>query len=629
MRLKRLRLLVPVGALLAFALALSSCGGDDNGGAGDASGDTPAEQYPPVSAAPDSAKEGGEVTVLSAGDVDYMDPGAAYYQFSYMITMAGHRTLLSWQPDDVDQPTPDLAEGEPKISEDGLTIEFTIRDGVRFSPPVDREVTAADVEYAIERAVLPGVLNGYAPVYFSDIVGWDEATKKAADDPTGGAPDLPGVTAVDDKTLRIEIDKPEIAIADVLVQALSLPISAPVPEEYAKEFDAKNPSTYGQYVTFTGPYMVQNGCVDENGKVVDENCSGELTGYTPGKEITMVRNPNWDGEATGDFRPAYLERINFQEGFTDTASASRKILNGEDQISGDFPPPKAVLKEAAQDAEEGQLQLPILPGYRHISMRTDKPPFDDINVRKAVIANSDREALRNTRGGPLVGEVAQHYISPGFPGFEEGGGHEAVGVDGQPLDFLANDRGDPELAAEYMKKAGYESGKCEGSECEVSMVGDNIAPGKDTAEVFKGQLEELGFTVNFRPVDHAIMYTRFCSVPEQEPEICPNVGVLPDFHDAQVLIAPQFAGDAIDPENNTNWPLLDDPKVNQAIDDARVVKGTEERAEAWGKVDKMVNELAPAVPWIWEYFPNIQSADVAGVINLYNGAWDLSFTSLK
>jgi peptide/nickel transport system substrate-binding protein len=404
-------------------------------------------------------------------------------------------------------------------------------------------------------------------------------------------------------------------------------LSAPVHEEYAKEFDAKNPTTYGSNVVFTGPYMVQNDCVNDQGEVVNENCTGELTGYTPGKEITLVRNPNWDPET--DFRPAYLDKINFQEGFTDTASASRKILRGEAQVAGDFPPPKAVLKEAAQGAEQGQLQLPILPGYRHISMRTDEPPFDDINVRKAVIANSDREALRNTRGGPLVGAVAQHYISPGFPGFEEGGGYEGVGVDGKPLDFLANDQGNPELAAEYMKKAGYESGKCEGSECEVSMVGDNIPPGRDTAQVFQSQLEDLGFKVNFRPVDHAIMYTRFCSVPEQEPQICPNVGVLPDFRDAQVLIAPQFSGEAIDPENNTNWPLLDDPELNKAIDDARFIKGTEERAKAWGEVDKMVNELAPAVPWIWEYFPNIRSADVAGVVNLQNAQWDISFTSLR
>ena len=241
-----------------------------------------------------------------------------------------------------------------------------------------------------------------------------------------------------------------------------------------------------------------------------------------------------------------------------------------------------------------------------------------------MIANSDREALRNTRGGPLVGPVATHYISPGFPGFEEAGG-----LEGFDLDFLANPNGDPELAAEYMRKAGFESGKCEGSECEVSMVGDNIPPGRDTAEVFKGQLEELGFKVNFRPVDHTIMYTRFCSVPEQQPEVCPNVGWVPDFRDPQVMLDVPFYGPTIDPENNSNWPQLDVPEVNKAIEEARLVEDPDERAEAWAEVDELVSEQAPAVPWIWEYYPIIQSTDVAGVVNLYNASWDLSFTSLK
>ncbi len=609
MRLKWIRLLIPVGALVAFALALSSCGDDDGGDSGTAA--VP-EEFAPVSAAPDGAKEGGELTVLAAGDIDYMDPGAAYYQFTYMVTQATHRNLLNWQPDDVNEPTPDLAEEEPQIADDGLTIEFTIHDGVRFSPPVDREVTAADVEYAIERSTLPGVANQYVANYASDIVGYDKAAKEAADNPTGGAPDIEGVSAPDDRTLRIElVSPPKVAIARVISQMLSLPVSAPVPEEYAREFDAKNPSTYGQYVAFTGPYMVENDAE-----------TGELTGYTPGKEIKLVRNPNWDPDT--DWRPAYLDEITFQEGFTDTASASRKILSGDGQVNGDFPPTPNVQQEAAQESEPGQFQLPELPGYRHIALNTQAPPFDDINIRKAVLANSDREELRNTRGGPLLGPVATHYISPGFPGFEESGGLEGFG-----LDFLANPNGDPELAANYMKKAGFESGKCEGSDCELSMVGDNIAPGKKTAEVFKGQLEELGFKVNFRPVDHSIMYTRFCSVPEQQPQVCPNVGWIPDFRDPQVMLDVPFYGPAIDPENNSNWPQLDVPEVNKAIEEARLVDDPDERAQAWADVNELVSEQAPAVPWIWEHYPLIQSTDLAGVVNLQNSSWDLNFTSLK
>jgi peptide/nickel transport system substrate-binding protein len=161
------------------------------------------------------------------------------------------------------------------------------------------------------------------------------------------------------------------------------------------------------------------------------------------------------------------------------------------------------------------------------------------------------------------------------------------------------------------------------------MVGDNIPPGKDTAEVFKGELEDLGFKVNFQPVDHSVMYTRFCSVPEQEPDVCPNVGVAPDFRDSQVLLDVPFYGPTIDPENNSNWPQLDSPEVNEAIEKARFEEDPEERAQAWADVDVLVSEQAPAVPWVWENFPILQSEDVAGVVSLYNASWDLGYTSLK
>ena len=115
--------------------------------------------------------------MLASDDIDYMDPGAAYYQFTYMVTSAGHRALVGWDPDDIEEPTPDLAEEEPEISEDEQTITYTIREGVRYSPPVDREVTAADVEYAIERALLPGVANGYVGVYLADVVGFERGAE--------------------------------------------------------------------------------------------------------------------------------------------------------------------------------------------------------------------------------------------------------------------------------------------------------------------------------------------------------------------------------------------------------------------------------------------------------------------
>lgn len=626
MRTKILRALIP-GMLLAAALAIAACGGSDSTSSSGTS--EAAKQYAAPTAAPSDAQSGGDLTVIAASDVDYIDPGAAYYQFTYMVTSATQSQLEGWAPADVEQATPLLATGPPTVSDDGKTVTYTINDDVKFSPPVDRTVTSADVKYAIERSLLPGVPNGYVQTYLAGVEGIDKAIKEAQDNPTGGAPDISGITTPDDTTLEIKLtDTTSIGV----IGALTLPVSAPVPEEYAKTYDAQNPSTYGEHQVATGPYMIQNACVDDAGKVVDPKCDGELTGYTPNKEIHLVRNPNWgtvddSGSVTKpdwDFRPAYLDQITIQEGFADTVSASKKVLDGSGLVNGDFTTPPSAIKQAATEGEEGQLTLTPSGGNRYVALNTSKPPFDDLNVRKAVVANANRTDLRNTRGGELTGPVASHYLPPDFPGFEEAGG-----LEGPDLDFMANPDGDPDLAAEYMKKAGYESGKCEGSGCEITMVGDDSPPGSDTAAVVKDQLEQLGFKVNFQKVTHDIMYTKFCSTPSNAPQVCPNVGWLKDFNDGQSMLDPTFNGQNVVPENNSNWPQLDDPKINKAIDDATLIDDPEERNQAWANVDEMITAVAPAIPYIWDDQANIQSADVAGVVNKFNANWDLAYTSLK
>jgi peptide/nickel transport system substrate-binding protein len=52
-----------------------------------------------------------------------------------------------------------------------------------------------------------------------------------------------------------------------------------------------------------------------------------------------------------------------------------------------------VIKQAATSSEPGQLTLTPSGGNRYVSLNTTTPPFDDINVRKAVIANANRTDL--------------------------------------------------------------------------------------------------------------------------------------------------------------------------------------------------------------------------------------------
>ena len=184
--------------------------------------------------------------------------------------------------------------------------------------------------------------------------------------------------------------------------------TAPVPKEYAAKFDEETPSTYGENQLSTGPYMISN------------DAQGKATGYEPGKRIHLVRNPNWD--AAKDFKPAYLDEIDNLEGNDDPGVSSRRILTGQSMINGDFAPLPENLKDAYDNRKE-QLKLVASGGGRWVSMNMTVKPFDDINVRKAVAAGLDKNALRLTRGGELLGDIATHYLPPGMAGFEEAGGH--------------------------------------------------------------------------------------------------------------------------------------------------------------------------------------------------------------
>jgi peptide/nickel transport system substrate-binding protein len=256
-------------------------------------------------------------------------------------------------------------------------------------------------------------------------------------------------------------------------------------------------------------------------------------------------------------------------------------------------------------------------------MNTQIPPFDDINVRKAVIASADREAIRLARGGELVGPIASHFIPPGIPGFEEAGGEA-----GPNLDFIANPKGDPQLAAEYMRKAGFKSGKYEGDE-PILVVGENAGVDKQVTSVVRDIFAKLGFKVNLRAVSSDTAYTKFCNVPKSNYNVCATTGWLKDFNDPQSILDVPFNGASIVPTNNSNWPLLDVPAIDKAMDKAKLVSEEQARAEAWGKADEQIMAQAPAIPYIWDDQPTLASANVDLVVNQFNATVDLSFTSLK
>ena len=583
-------------AVLAFVVA--ACGGDDNSSSTSSSASKGTESNAKTADAP--AKKGGKITMLASSDVDFLDPGHTYYTFGEMVTLATNRPLYSFKPEDANKPVPDLADGEAQISSDKKVVTVKIKPGVKYAPPVNRDVTSKDVKYAFERFFSINV-GGQYPGYFNIIQG---APKK----PTTGVKPISGITTPDDQTVVFHLTTPT---AVSFVAALVMPISVPVPEEYAAKFDQKNPSTYNTHVAFTGPYMITN-----------NSTTGSLTGYKPGKSIQMVRNPNWDAKT--DYRPAYADSYFIRTNASDANVSARQVIDGQNMLL-DTNPPANILKDLVTKVKDQYLSVPS-GGYRYFPLNTEVKPFDNINVRKAVMAGFSREAARKARGGKYIGDIATHWLPPDFPGFDQSGGFKGF----PDIDYFNanNEDGDMATAAKYFKLAGFKSGKYEGSD-QILIVGANADPGKAQAEVASAQLQKMGFKTRLRLVPQDAVYTDWCQVPSKKVGMCGGAGWFKDFADPQSMLEPTFKGSLINRQSgNINYSMLNDPKIDDAMNKAALLEG-DARLQAWANIDKMIIQDAAGIPFIWDKTTLVRSKNINGVANPYIALWDLSFTSVK
>jgi peptide/nickel transport system substrate-binding protein len=580
-----LRLLAAL-ALVALTAFVVACGGSDSG-SGSSTGKT-------SNGSTTSGKKGGKLEQLGASDVDFLDPGQTYYTGGFQVIYATQTPLYAPKPDQ-DESEPALADGQPQIADDGKSVTVKLKKGVKFGPPVNREIQAKDIKYAFERAATKNVPNQYT-TYFNFIEGYPKKP--------GALQDIPGIVVDNPYQLTFKLSK---AQGPGFAAFLIMPVTSPIPKEYAEKFDKQNPSTYNEHVVSSGPYMVEN------------DAKGNLTGYKAGKSIHLVRNPNWNKSL--DFRPAYLDEVTLTTNATDANVAGRQVLSGQNLIL-DTNPPAQVLKRVVQRQKD---QLVTLPGggFRWFPLNTAIKPLDNINVRKAILAAFDRTAAIKARGGTFVGKPGTHFIPPGIQGFDEAGGLKGPGYD-----FLANPQGDMTVAEKYMKAAGYSSGKYDGND-ELLMVTANVDPGKAQSEVAKAQLEKLGFKVRLRTVPQDAVYTEWCQQPKKKVAVCGSAGWFKDFNDPQSMLEPTFKGSNYSPDGgNNNLADLKDPKIDKAMDDAAVLKG-KERYQAWGNIDKMITAQAPAVPFIWDNTNLIHAKNVNAVGNAYMNAFDLAFTSIK
>jgi peptide/nickel transport system substrate-binding protein len=602
--MRSIRTIAAAAIVAALALVLAACGSSSSSSSSGGSGSSASSGsaistggfQSPTTESLTGGKKGGTLQVLDETDFEHLDPGIAYYSLDYEVVFATQRPLYSNKPNTASEATPDMAEGPPEISADNKTVKVKLKEGIKFSPPVNREVTAEDVAYAIERGANPNVANPYFQAYFESIEGAPKAT---------GGP-IKGIETPSKHEIVFHLTEPK---GQLVADSLVLPLTAAVPKEYAEKFDKHKPSDYGNYQVATGPYMLKN---NSAGKVLE-------TGYIPGKSATLVRNPNWD--PSKDFRPAYLNEIDIKIGGTNSV-IGRQVLEGTNIVENE-PPAQNVVKLAAEKYKN-QLEISPGAGSHYIGVDNKVPPFNNINLRKAFWAALNRTAMDKARGGSLVTDVATHFNYPTIPGFEQAGG-----LAGPKVDYNEHPEGDMAVAEKYIKAAGFPTGKYTGGKT-VTIVGAKGNPAEQDAEIVNQTLKNLGFTTKFTLVETATMYAKYCNVPKEEINVCPSVGWIADFGDPQTVLNITFNGKFINATGNVNWGQTDVPKINEAMTKAEEVSGQAARATAWGKIDTELVEDATDIPFDWDKQANIEGSQVAGVGDLWDvGEWDYSYTSLK
>jgi len=478
---------------------------------------------------------------------------------------------------------PDLAAGMPKVSGDDRTYTFTLKDGVMFGPPVDREVTSKDVLYAFERIGTESLVAQYG-FYYDDLI------EGLADFKAGKANKISGIETPDAKTIIFHLTEPT---GDFLFR-MAMPATAPIPEEVGKCFTKAG--EYGRFFISSGPYMIEG---SEDLDISSCKAMKPISGYDPTKQLALVRNPNYD-QSTDEYRENWIDRWE-QVINTNTNDLEQRVLTGENDFV--YTPTPQTIRKFATDPEL-KPRLQVDPGDRtwYIMLNAAEPSFDDIHVRKAANLVMDKDGLRRAWGGPTQGDIATHIVPD-------------VMLQGLLEDYdpypSPNFAGDVAAAKEEMRQSKYDSdgdGVCDDPVCKnVLQVSSNQPPNVDMIPIMEDSFGKIGITLEVREVVDA--YTPIQTVAREIP-ISARPGWGKDYPDPYTFLWALFDSDNILCTGNTNYSLVGltpqkakecgidfkpVPNVDKEIAKCVPLLG-EERLQCWADLDKKIME--DVVPWI-------------------------------
>ncbi|MGW5179032.1 ABC transporter substrate-binding protein [Streptomyces sp. NPDC004082] len=578
---------VAAAAVVAALLSTAACGGGDDNDGGGKNGGAAGFNAGNNKVANASSKKGGELKFAGAQDADSWDTTRGYYGFAWNFMRYYSRTLVTGKaaPGKAGaELTPDLAEGLGKVSDDGKTYTYTLRDGVTWED--GKPITSKDVKYGIERQWAQDVLSG-GPVYLKDLLDPKGEYKGPYKDKSKDKLGLKAIETPDDKTIVFKLPKANSDFEDILALASSAPVRQ----------DKDTKSKYGLHPFSSGPYKFES--------------------YTPNKSLTLVRNTEWK-QSSDPIRKALPNKISIKF-FTNANDLDQRLIAGDYDLDLAQTGLSPQGRTTALKQHKGNLDNPVSGYIRYAVFPQTVKPFDNEHCRKAVIYGADHKSLQTARGGPVAGgDIGTNMLPPSVPGSE--------GQKYDPYNAAKNDgAADITKAKEELKACGKPNG------FKTTIAVRNNKPVEvATAESLQASLKKIGITVDIEQFDGA-QTTGIIGSPSNVKKKGYGIIIMgwgPDFPTVQGFGLPLWSGKYILESGNNNFAMIDDKTINGLFDDYVNELDEAKKVELAKEINHKVMEGGYYLPFVFEKFINWRSNRLTNVYTTDNYSGQFDFVNL-
>jgi oligopeptide transport system substrate-binding protein len=530
-------------ALLVTSLALvaAGCGGDDDeaGGTGAATetgGNEAAEQV---------------ITVNWGTEPPSLDPGLATDVTSSNILLNIMDPLV--RLDDDLNPVGAAAESF-ETSEDGKTVTYTLRDGLKWTN--GDPVVAGDFEYAWKRTISPELGADYAYQFYG-IVGAQEYNgcdpKK---DDCAALKEKVGVNAVDDKTIEVKLTSPQPWFIQQSAHHSFLAVNQKAVDQFGDKW------TEPANIVTNGPFQLESW---------EHNAS-----------INLVKWDEWR-----DADSVKLTRVNGRM-ISDGTTAVQAFEAGEVDVLYQGLPPDEIsrLKETPEYER--------YPGLGTYYYGFNVKNITDVKQRRAMSLAIDRQSIIDNvaQGGQLP---TTGFTPEGMPGFD-----------------VLNPESSWQPPTADMEQAKQLMSEVANPKTNITLYVNDSPGHREIAVAIQAAWKELGITSTIKQQEFQ-QYLEFLGPPPNADVDVYRLGWIGDFVDAINFLDLWTCESG---NNNTNFCNKDYDAViekakNTEDNDARYEQYGEAEEILGGEDGEM-----PVMPIYWYTYTNLERESVKASFNV-------------